>query len=545
MKLFATATLFTLAAARAFAATADEWRSRSIYQIITDRFALPQGSKVDPSACNPLDQTWCGGTWSSIRENLDYIQDMGFTAIWISPVHHNIEEHTAYGDAYHGYWIDDISKLNPRFGTPDDLKALVKELHRRDMYIMVDIVVNNVVATTTKPDFSKFFFKDAADYHPYCPVEYGNPESEQQCWMGDEKVALVDVNTESDKVVQAYSTWITDFVKEYDIDGLRIDAAKHVRKDFWPGFCGAAGVFCIGEVFGDSIDTAASYQGPLDSVLNFPMYSALREAFAVPGDLNMTGLVSVFDQSKKAFSDLGLLGNFLENHDLPRWSNFSSDPQSKWNAMTFNFMSDGIPIVYYGQEQDFVGIHDPVNREPLWPSGYNKTGTVEVAAKLNQIRNHLIDKSDWLTQKAEIISYSKESLFLAKGYVITVLTNVGSPPANVSASMLNTGFQPYQQMIDIFTCKPIIVGSHGSLYIDYFKGGKPTVLVPEPYIRGTKICSSSDGTANALESKGRANGATRRFGTPRFFSSFVPETLLGLGALFAFLVWDGGKMMLL
>jgi alpha-amylase len=72
--------------------------------------------------------------------------------------------------------------------------------------------------------------------------------------MGDEKVALVDINTENPKVVDAYEAWIGPFVQEYGIDGLRIDAAKHVRKDFWPGFCAASGVFCIGEVFGDDIE---------------------------------------------------------------------------------------------------------------------------------------------------------------------------------------------------------------------------------------------------------------------------------------------------
>lgn len=59
-----------------FAASAADWRGRSIYQIITDRFALPAG--VDGSKCNPGDQTWCGGTWSAITANLDYIQNAGF-----------------------------------------------------------------------------------------------------------------------------------------------------------------------------------------------------------------------------------------------------------------------------------------------------------------------------------------------------------------------------------------------------------------------------------------------------------------------------------
>lgn len=77
--------------------------------------------------------------------------------------------------------------------------------------------------------------------------------------MGDTSVALVDVNTENAGVVEQYEGWIANFVQEYGIDGLRIDAAKHIRHDFWSGFCTAAGVFCIGEVFGPDIKYAASF----------------------------------------------------------------------------------------------------------------------------------------------------------------------------------------------------------------------------------------------------------------------------------------------
>lgn len=93
----------------------------------------------------------CGGNWKTIQENLDYIQNAGFTAVWISPVNQNYEgPRTAYGDPYHGayhppcenciqclrpsgYWIQDATQLNSRFGTADDLKALSTELHRREM----------------------------------------------------------------------------------------------------------------------------------------------------------------------------------------------------------------------------------------------------------------------------------------------------------------------------------------------------------------------------------------------------------------------------
>lgn len=134
-----------------------------------------------------------------------------------------------------------------------------------------------------------------SQYHPYCPIQWGNTTSEQDCWLGDLNVTLPDVNTQDSAVVSAYSTWISSLVSEFNIDGLRIDGmllssrllgpftdeswlfsrkvwcnfhmtllsclnsqvlnyARHVNINFWPVFCGAAGVFCIGEVFDDDIE---------------------------------------------------------------------------------------------------------------------------------------------------------------------------------------------------------------------------------------------------------------------------------------------------
>ena len=123
------------------AATPDEWRGKAIYQVLTDRFARTDGSMT--STCNTQDRRHCGGTWQGIISHLDYIQGMGFTAIWISPITLNIPQNTYWGEAYHGYWQQNIDELNPRFGTSDDLKALSNALHGRGMYLMVDVVVNH------------------------------------------------------------------------------------------------------------------------------------------------------------------------------------------------------------------------------------------------------------------------------------------------------------------------------------------------------------------------------------------------------------------
>ena len=100
--------------------TKEEWATRNIYQLMTDRF----GAEGPLPHCLNLND-YCGGTFKGITGRLDYIQSMGFNAIWISP----IVENTKLG--YHGYWSKDITKINERFGTEQDLVELVTECHKR------------------------------------------------------------------------------------------------------------------------------------------------------------------------------------------------------------------------------------------------------------------------------------------------------------------------------------------------------------------------------------------------------------------------------
>lgn len=81
---------------------------------------------------------YCGGTFKGIENNLDYITGMGFDAIWISPVPEN------KGDDYHGYGALNWEKINPHFGTEDDLKSLVNTAHSKGVAVMVDVVANHV-----------------------------------------------------------------------------------------------------------------------------------------------------------------------------------------------------------------------------------------------------------------------------------------------------------------------------------------------------------------------------------------------------------------
>jgi hypothetical protein len=125
--------------------------------------------------------------------------------------------------------LQDTTQLNPRFGDKADLLALSAELHKRGMFLMVDIVVNHVVANPAptvqemidlNPDL---LWRKVEQYHPRCPMDYGNTTSVEVCWMGDDKLPLADVNTENVEVIQTLQTWIHDFVTEFGVDGLRID----------------------------------------------------------------------------------------------------------------------------------------------------------------------------------------------------------------------------------------------------------------------------------------------------------------------------------
>lgn len=112
-------------------------------------------------------------------------------------------------------------------------------------------------------DFSKLVpFSNSSDFHPYCLIsDYNNQTNVEQCWLGDQFLPLADLDTENPSIVSTMNNWIQGLVKSYGIDGLRIDTAKHVRKDFWPAFAKAAGVFTMGEVLIGDVGYAAPYTG--------------------------------------------------------------------------------------------------------------------------------------------------------------------------------------------------------------------------------------------------------------------------------------------
>lgn len=216
-------------AACAVAGDAAAWKQRSVYQVLTDRFARTDGST---SACNSL-SNYCGGTFTGIQNHLDYIKGMGFDAIWISPVVDNL------GQGYHGYWARNWNAINSNFGTADQLKSLVAAAHAKGIWIMVDVVANHVAPIGS--DFSQITpYNQSSHYHSNCQISDWNNQSQvENCRLAD----LPDLDQNNSYVRGELKNWIKKLVTDYGFDGLRIDTIPEVPKDFWSEFGAASGVF--------------------------------------------------------------------------------------------------------------------------------------------------------------------------------------------------------------------------------------------------------------------------------------------------------------
>ncbi len=119
-----------------------DWRDQVIYQIMVDRFADGDPNNninVEPS----VPGRYHGGDWQGVIDHLDYLEDLGVTALWISPVVKNTEEDAGFA-SYHGYWTQDFLRPNAHFGDINKLRELVDKAHERGMLVILDVVTNHV-----------------------------------------------------------------------------------------------------------------------------------------------------------------------------------------------------------------------------------------------------------------------------------------------------------------------------------------------------------------------------------------------------------------
>ncbi|KAL8800036.1 MAG: hypothetical protein Q9200_007373 [Gallowayella weberi] len=473
-----------LSAPGAYTAHADQWRDRSIYQLLTDRFATTNAS----TPCHPGHQSYCGGTWRGIIERLDYIQGMGFDAIWISPITKQIDDPSR---PYHGYSQQDLYELNERFGTSRDLKDLAFALHARDMYLMVDIVINHfgVAGPADAVNYSSINpFNRQSDFHPLCFVsDWDNQTEVEKCWLGSQEHPLIDINTELPSVRQTYKSWIQELISNYSIDGFRIDTVKHVEKDFWSYFQAAADIYTLGEVASSDIDYVCPYQQHLNGVLNYPLYHQLADFFS-NSSKGTADLASHIKDTNTTCKDPTLTASFSENHDQPRFANLTADMALAKNMIAFTMLADGIPIIYSGQEHHLAGGNDPYNRESIWQQGYH-TDTIlyKFIKRLHRIRKHAMATLS-RNPLAEILYTDHKTVVLRKGSVVTLYTNRGASSAAFRLRIGSTGFAANSSVMEVLsTCRTVRVAGDG--YLDVVvREGSPMVFLAAEVVGGLGLC---------------------------------------------------------
>ncbi|KAG4027862.1 hypothetical protein MFRU_026g00440 [Monilinia fructicola] len=475
----------------ALSATPDEWRTRSIYQVFTDRFARTDSSNI--TDCPSQTYGYCGGTWQGIINKLDYIQDMGFTAIWISPV---VEQVANPSRGFHGYSAQNLYGLNSYFGNESDLKALATALHDRGMYLMVDVVANHMGSDNTAEtvDYSIMNpFNDSKYFHSVCFItDYNNQTNVEVCELGIDNYPLPDINTTHPTVRDLHTSWIKSLVANYSIDGLRVDTVKHVEQNFWPLFNEAAGVYCVGEVYDGDVGYLCPYQEYMDGLLSYASYFQLTKFFS---DTSATSedLVGQIENQNEQCKDTTLLGSFSENHDQPRFGSYTDDLTLAKNIITYTMLADGIPIIYQGQEQHFYGGTDPYDREPLWPTNYNKSSPLYVLIKrLNAIRSLAIVRSPtYATNQTQVAYSDPHNIAFRKGdpsdMVLMVLNNIGETAENYVVEMKNVGFKANLTVTDVFTCRNVTVDGNGDMDVP-FLSGLPSVWYPFNLLSGTGWC---------------------------------------------------------
>jgi glycosidase len=359
-----------------------------------------------------------GGDLKGLIGKLDYIKGLGTTSIWLTPSFVNKPVQGPPGQetaGYHGYWITDFTHIDPHLGTNQDMKNLISAAHARGMKVFFDIITNH---TADVIDYAQkqYSYRNKTDYpyrdvngnpfddrdyvnqpfppmdansFPYTPV-FDNPAdatAKTPAWLnnpiyyhnrGDSTfagesatygdfVGLDDLFTERPEVLHGmediYRAWV-----DFGIDGFRIDTAKHVNTEFWQQFSPAmlAEAHAIGHdrffMFGEVFDADPAFQSIYSTTAKLPAtldFGFQQNAVAVANGGATTYLSKLYaadDYYTDTDSNAYDLPTFLGNHDMGRVGRFVSGSLSRDEfAHALMYTLRGQPVVYYGDEQGFVG----------------------------------------------------------------------------------------------------------------------------------------------------------------------------------------------
>ncbi len=391
-----------------------------LYLIMPDRFANGDATNDEPaefpgSHDRSKPRSWHGGDLRGIREHIDYLKELGVTALWLTPVVKNGAEQD-----YHGYGAVDLYAADPHLGTLNDYKELASALHQQRMKLFFDAVPNHVgprhpwVAKPPLPNWfhgtqqnhldtfasfkNSFYGKTGSTGVSNDPFEaladpHATSAMRRNITDGWFFGILPDLNTEN-PVVAKYllqnSIW---WIELAGLDGLRVDTFPYVSRAFWQQWhAGLRTIYpnlsTIGEVFHPDPSVTSFFVGGrkewdgidtgLSTVFDFPLYFTIRDVLLRGAP---TGRIANILRQDQLYLHPNWLVPFFANHDVPRFSSEAgSSPAKLLCAYGLVLTLRGIPQLYYGDEIAMPGGGDPDNRRDFpggWPGDPQNAFTEE------------------------------------------------------------------------------------------------------------------------------------------------------------------------
>jgi len=320
------------------------WAHEAIfYQVFLDRFHPGPGRKfaeygegTERQFTDPL-----GGTLAGLHEALSYLEELGVTALWLSPCFPS--------KTHHGYDVSDYRAVNPRLGTMKEMKDLVQEIHSRGMRVILDFVPNH-------SSNEMAFFQHAVRFEdsPYRDWFYFMEwPREYEAFFGVPSLPKINTNCAAAReyLIESATFWL----EEVGIDGFRMDHAQGTATTFWSDYRAAIKngwpeALTIGEIT-ESSPFLSQYQGRLDGVLDFVWVNEARRFFVLD-KIDAPSFEHFLKGHDLFFPDKDfLLPTFLDNHDMNRflWS-AKGDVRRLKMAAICQFTQAAPPIIYYGTE---------------------------------------------------------------------------------------------------------------------------------------------------------------------------------------------------
>ena len=384
--------------ANTFVGTTEPMAAHAVYFVMTDRFVNGDPSNDHRDQGLPDHGTWggavpgappgkedyvgyLGGDFRGLLDNAGYIRDMGFGAVWLTPIVEQPDEAFSGGtpaawgkmftdggkSGYHGYWATNFYEIDEHLPSEGlDFRALTAGLRARGLKTVLDVVANHGAPAFTAPaqrdQFGKLFNEAGeliADHqnlpprrlkpatNPMHAFYRTEPDIAELSNLDERNPAVVDY------LVGSSLKWLGE-----GADALRLDTIKHMPLSFWKTYADRLraerpGLFMFGEAFTYEPEVLGAFTQPENgaiSVLDFPLQKAMGEVFG-RRDAGFEALLPALFLDGGPYANPYVLMTFYDNHDMPR---LDADDAGFINANQFLFTARGVPVVYQGSEVGFM-----------------------------------------------------------------------------------------------------------------------------------------------------------------------------------------------